>query len=257
MTYFVFDMDGTVTESSRVIDPSMKMLLLNLAAYNKVIFVSGAGAATMSYQLGTDLLSLAHMFMPCSTGQVWAQEKILHNESIINTFDEEHAYFLMKYWNNNEFPLKPRTSRNIFDVRDGLINFSITGRPCSQEVRDAFIMWDNAMHDRKFIAYMFNKEFNNGDDNSLMARVAGQTGIDITLANVNKGNVLTWINEKEDVIFFGDQCQPDGNDHDIAKLIDDDKLHQVNGPKETAKILMYKYIDFMPDLKKMLKDDLK
>ena len=78
---------------------------------------------------------------------------------------------------------------------------------------------------------------------NIEASIGGEISIDIYEKNKNKAQVLDDLNG--DIIFFGDRCEPGGNDFPIVEqifwLIDEHTIHSVNDWTETHNILKNLY----------------
>ena len=70
--------------------------------------------------------------------------------------------------------------------------------------------------------------------------IGGEISIDIYPRGKNKSQALLDMTGK--TIFFGDRCDPNGNDFPISSK--SDVCHHVSGWKETDKILRDKYNDY-------------
>lgn len=114
------------------------------------------------------------------------------------------------------------------------MNISPIGRNCSREERNAFEEFDHSAGIRKkFVADLQNEL---GDLN-LQFSIGGQISFDVFPKGWDKSFCLQYVENDYDVIhFFGDKCQPGGNDHEIFA----DKRtvgHEVANPSDTVKIL--------------------
>ena len=92
--------------------------------------------------------------------------------------------------------------------------------------------WDEATDERALICDRLNKKFPR-----LECVVGGETGIDITLIGHNKSQVRKHL--EGPITFFGDKCEPGGNDYPLAKIAD--AVHNVKNWEETEYILRMKY----------------
>jgi hydroxymethylpyrimidine pyrophosphatase-like HAD family hydrolase len=120
------------------------------------------------------------------------------------------------------------------EKRIGLINFSVVGRDCPQEVRDRYHKWDLKVKERETFCQIIEEKFPH-----IEASVGGQISIDIHSKGKNKAQVLDEIDGE--IVFFGDKCEPGGNDYPIVErlfpLIDEHTIHNVKDWGETYKIL--------------------
>ena len=121
-----------------------------------------------------------------------------------------------------------------------MLNFSILGRNATKAQRKKYVKFDNATNDRQIISDEFNKKFTKKF--GLISQVAGETGLDIIEIGKDKAQILKDFTFQDELIFFGDNIQPGGNDYGIAQVIeygpyDRTEVHHVKNWKETWKIL--------------------
>ena len=120
----------------------------------------------------------------------------------------------------------------------GLVNFSTIGRTCTQDARNDYYKWDSKVKERETFCRMIEDKFPD-----LEATVGGEISIDIYPKGQNKAQVLDEI--VGPVTFFGDKCDPGGNDYPIVNrlgmLNEENELsvtvHKVSNWKDTLKIL--------------------
>jgi hydroxymethylpyrimidine pyrophosphatase-like HAD family hydrolase len=140
-----------------------------------------------------------------------------------------HRKYLENFLHGSNFPFK---TGDHFDDRIGMCNFSILGKNYSEIQRKKYIAWDMVSGERKNIC----SKFNNKMEGKAVARIAGQTGIDISDSSTSKKNALKYLNEPDTSVFFGDQTQKGGNDYPLARNLD--HVHQVNDWRETYELLL-------------------
>jgi hypothetical protein len=81
------------------------------------------------------------------------------------------------------------------------------------------VEWDTQNSERDLIARNFNLLFP-----ELEARVGGETGIDIYPKGGDKGQIIRDFHSNDELYFFGDRMDQDGNDYPLAKQIIDKNL---------------------------------
>lgn len=223
----IFDMDGTLTESSEQIDEDFREYLVKVFSSNPCAIVSGADYESIKNQLGYNLCYHAKWVFACNSAHVlklgvtkyksdWKLKPSVRN-------------YLQNYLRDSGFP--HRTGKH-FDDRIGMCNFSVLGRGASKELRRHYIAWDIATKEREHIAKKINTKFN-----GVVARVAGETGIDLMHTNMSKAKVLDWV-EKDAIKFFGDKMKKRGNDFPLASKLNPDQCFPVNGWHETHQRLL-------------------
>jgi phosphomannomutase len=120
---------------------------------------------------------------------------------------------------------------NHIEERIGLVNYSTVGRNCDQSSRNAYYDWDRLQGERKLFCKIIENTFP-----ELEATVGGQISIDIYPKGKNKAQVLGDI--KGPITFFGDKCQPGGNDFPIVERLerernDESVIHEVKDWTDT------------------------
>jgi len=211
MNKFIFDVDGTLTPSRQVIDPTFKEFFLQFIKDNKVWLVTGSDYAKTVEQLGKEICESVVTVYNCSGNDVYLKGKRVNAKSFEAP---KELYDLMQGWlQGSSFPL--RTGNHI-EERMGTINFSIVGRNCTIGERKLYVKHDENMRERETIAHQINSEFPD-----ITATVGGETGIDIYRKGCDKSQILEDFNQNDKIYFFGDKIEQGGNDWPLAA-----KLHK-------------------------------
>ena len=237
-TAFVFDVDGTLTDSRALIDPTFKSFFAIFCKTNDVYIVTGSDQVKTLEQLGSELYDMPIRVYQCSGNDVYEEsEQIWVNEWELD--DTVTSYLENTLLNNN---FLPKTGGHI-DIRPGLVNFSIVGRGATVEERALYVEHDTLTNERSRIATEFNELF--ADEFDIIASVAGETGIDITLEGHGKEQILDDLDEYDRVVFFGDKTAAGGNDFEIARdlLADNQTVHAVVNWQNTYEILSAMYVE--------------
>ena len=227
MNQFIFDVDGTLVESSLSIEPSFQKFLHNFFLRNRCYIVTGAAYQTTVRQLGDDICMAAEYMINSGGGHILKKDKAIYKSQFV--LKEFYKKYLVSFLARSEFPFK---TGNHFDDRVGMCNFSILGKNYTTKQRKQYINWDMASGERKYIC----SKFNNQMEGRVVARVAGETGIDISHSNISKKNALKYLNDPDTSVFFGDQTQKGGNDYPLARNLD--HVHQVHNWRETYELLL-------------------
>ena len=201
---YLFDIDGTLTPSRLRIDPEFEQFFLQWMKDKDVIFVTGSDKEKTVEQVGEKIWTSASRAYQSCGNAVYQGGQLIHK----NQFDlnPELRKLLLDFikWSDC-----PEQFDNHIEERIGLINFSTVGRSCSQEARDEYYDWDCRNKERETFCKIIEDRFP-----ELEATVGGQISIDIYPKGQNKAQVL------DDLIgpitFFGDKCEPGGNDYPIA-----------------------------------------
>ena len=226
---FIFDVDGTLTDARKPINPKFHKFLLDFICNHRCIIVTGSDRPKTLEQLGLTLTNTFYRTYHCSGNHAFIGSK----EEYRNTWKigKEHYKFLNDQLNTSNYSEK--TGEHI-EQRIGSVNFSIVGRNASWDERKNFAEWDKIHQGRTLTALAFNKTF---DD--VVAQVGGETSIDIFPQGYDKSQICKHYRDSK-TIFFGDKCMPDGNDYSISQRCT--RYHQIdNGYKQTWNILREQY----------------
>lgn len=227
MNKFIFDVDGTLTPSRQRIDPQFKEWFKEFCISNDVYLVTGSDYPKTQEQLGNDLLRWPVFVYNCSGNETWAKGELVRSQ----TWDAPlELYDLLEGWlSASKFPA--RMGQHI-EKRTGMINFSVVGRGATLVERKIYVEWDQANRERESIAYQINSEFE-----GITATVGGETGVDIHPTGWDKSQILKDFSKEDKLYFFGDRCDPKGNDYPLAKRIS--SSYQVRDWRETWERLQY------------------
>ena len=207
---FIFDVDGTLTPSRKMIDLKFKQYFNEFCRLNPVYLVTGSDKKKTVEQIGEDTYNMCHTVYNCNGNDVWQGKKHIHsNDWTISS----HAYeYLSERLSASSFPI--RTGLH-FEHRPGMLNFSIVGRNANAEQRKDYVKYDTETNERNQIAKLFNKLFP-----SFEAKVGGETGIDIAPKGADKSQIVKDFDLNKDVLyFFGDRTDEGGNDYPLAQVV--------------------------------------
>lgn len=230
---FIFDVDGTLTPSRGKMDSEFKEFFLEFVNRNRVYLVSGSDAPKTVEQVGLDIFRSVDISYNCSGNAVYSQGFALRENNWVMPGDLHSL--LLTCLDHSEYPI--RTGNHI-EERQGAVNFSVVGRNALQADRDAYYQWDKTSNEREAIAELIKNKFPDID-----AQVGGETGIDIYKKGADKSQILKdFIGEIDKIVFFGDRCDPAGNDYPIASRVP--VYHWVHNWQETKTILQVGYKDY-------------
>ena len=208
MKKFIFDVDGTLTDSRQQIDLSFEVYMIKFCCKNDVYLVTGSDREKTIDQLGLDICYRAKRVYNCSGSDVYVKDKNIYTSewkpygSLINFLSDELDY--------STFPFK---TGNHIEHRPGGINFSILGRgDDSMKHRDEYVKWDINTGERVLIADRTKSEFRD-----LNIQIGGQTGIDIS--DNDKSQILRDFNPEDEIHFYGDMMEEGQNDYPLAKAL--------------------------------------
>lgn len=218
-------------------DKEFKEFFLDFQSRENVYLVTGSDRDKTLEQVGEDVYNECRMVFNCSGNSMWIKDRNVHNKKW--ELAEAPWKYLESMLMRSSFT--PKTGWH-FDVRDGLVNFSIVGRKATPEQRKAYIDYDSLNNEREYIANELNEYF--GEKYNVHATVGGETGIDISGIGMDKSQILVAF-EESPIEFFGDRMEVGGNDHSLASAIinrhlDGDWCYHVSGWEETWDILKNK-----------------
>ena len=206
---FIFDVDGTLTPSRGKINDDFRRWFTEFCIDNEVYLVTGSDYTKTVEQLGEYLCRWPIYIFNCSGNDVWAKGKNIETNAW--SLPDEARTWLEHKLKSSGFAL--RTGQHI-ETRPGTVNFSIVGRGATLAERIMYKDWDQTHDERNRISVEFNHQFS-----SLDARVGGETGIDIYPKGNDKSQILKYFDKEDSLYFFGDRCEPGGNDYPLAKHI--------------------------------------
>ena len=224
----MFDVDGTLTDARKPIDPEFRKFMLEFIDKHKCMIVTGSDRPKTIEQIGLELTNTFHRVYHCSGNHVYVGAKeVSKNDWMLNTEQYNFLENLLDSISYNE-----KTGNHI-EQRTGTANISIVGRNANWDQRSRYAEWDCKNKGREFIAEAYNNKFSDS-----VATVAGETSIDIYKKGCDKSQAV--LEQEGTTIFFGDNCYPDGNDFTAAEA--STHFHQIDeGYNQTWKILKKMY----------------
>ena len=205
MKHFIFDLDGTITESRQTIKPETFKALCSLECED-VSVISGASKEQMKKQLGT----FKPRYILAQSGndnKFWKNELTQEQKTEINKHIASIKEAYPEYFLNETDLLQDRGSQ---------VALSFIGHNANIQDKKAF---DQQGDFRREV--LNNIPFNSED---LEVRVAGTTCLDYTIKDGTKGKnieklirALNW--NKDECIYFGDALAPGKNDETVVGII--------------------------------------
>jgi phosphomannomutase len=233
-TLVLFDVDGTLTESRKIIKQDMIDMLHKLKV--DIGIVGGSNLVKQKEQLLEENLNIFNYVFSENGLVAFKDNQLIHEMDILNHLGEDNIKKLintsLKYMSELDIPKKRGT---FIEFRKGMINLCPVGRSCSQEERDEFFDYDSKHNIRiNMVKYLSDelKELN------LKFSIGGQISIDVFPIGWDKTYCLQHIeNEKyERILFFGDRTMEGGNDYEIYNHTLTE-AYTVNDPSDTIKKL--------------------
>ncbi len=229
MKKFIFDVDGTLTDSRQQIDLSFEAFMIKFCCKNDVYLVTGSDREKTVEQVGLDVYYRAKRVYNCSGADVYEKDVNVYKSNW--TISDEVKKFLQDELDYSQFPIR---CGNHIEERPGGINFSILGRGEGVNLadREEYVKWDRNTGERVLIADRLKNQFPN-----LNVQIGGQTGLDIS--DNDKSQILRDFNSDDEIHFFGDMMKEGQNDYPLAVAVDNagGTNYTVNSWQETYKKL--------------------
>ncbi|KRX07324.1 HAD-like domain [Pseudocohnilembus persalinus] len=209
----LFDVDGTLTKPRNPIENDMIETLLKLQKKVEIGIISGSDKSKCEFQLTKEVINQMNWAFFENGLDAEKFGKLHERQSIKKYLGEEKIKkfinYCLIYIANLDIPIKRGT---FIEFRNGLINVSPIGRNCSQEERDEFEKYDKENNIRStFIAHL-EKEFKDFD---LQFSVGGQISFDVFPKGWDKTYCLRFLEEYDEIRFFGDKTYKGGNDYEL------------------------------------------
>jgi len=230
---YMFGIDGTLTNPRQKISQEMEEFFYGWMKDKIVFLVTGSDIFKVKEQLSERVIQRCAGIFTCMGNELFIELRPVYRNEL--KIPDTLIGWLRQQCSFSDYPVKKIVN---FEFRTGMLNFSIPGRSCTKEERDDYEKWDAKNKERLRIVNYINRKHP-----ELEACVGGQISVDIQGRGKNKSQAYNWVKERYDdpVYFFGDKCNPGGNDHDIAKEIDkassNDYYRNVLGPDDVRGFL--------------------
>jgi HAD superfamily hydrolase (TIGR01484 family) len=214
----MFDLDDTLTESKQTISIDMAEELEALTQSHEVAIISGCTMEQMEQQV-IDYLGSCHFnrmhWLPTSGAQYFHEFKPVYSYALSDT---EKAMIAMRGWSiiEKNLGLPGQVYGPVMEDREAQVTFSICGQEAPISVKRE---WNEKFDfTRRRVASKLQEQLPD-----FTVRVGGKTSIDVTKKGIDKAfGVRKFMEElklnKEDILFFGDQLQPGGNDYAVKEM---------------------------------------
>ena len=209
MKKFIFDVDGTLTDSRQQIDLSFEAYMIKFCCKYDVYLVTGSDRAKTIEQVGLDIYNRSKRVYNCSGADVYEKD---HN---VYKSDWKPSRKLINFLSDElDFSTFPHKTGNHIEHRPGGINFSILGRgQDSMKYRKEYVRWDINTTERILMSDRIKSEFPD-----LNIQIGGETGLDIS--DSDKSQILRDFNSEDELVFFGDMMKEGQNDYPLATAVD-------------------------------------
>ncbi|GKU96890.1 hypothetical protein SLEP1_g10072 [Rubroshorea leprosula] len=204
----LFDVDGTLTAPRKVAAPQMLEFMRQLRKVVTVGVVGGSDLTKISEQLGKTVIA-DYDYVFSENGLVAHQDgKLIGTQSLKSFLEEEKL-------------------KN-FEVGCSM-NVSPIGRNCSQEERDDFEKYDKIHNIRPKMVSVLREKFAHLN---LTFSIGGQISFDVFPQGWDKTYCLRYLDDFQEIHFFGDKTYKGGNDHEIYES-ERTVGHTVTSPEDT------------------------
>jgi len=223
MAILAFDVDGTITDARRPIDPIMLNLMLDICTRETVWLITGSDERKCREQVGR-LFNAVDRVYCCAGAELWFG----HTRVKADQWNPPVQLILDLHSALQHSGYEEQTGNHV-EIRTGMVNLSIPGRNATQAQRESFTAWDEKIGVRRRIAEEINRKYPRAH-----ATLGGKTGIDVTERGRGKHVVLA--DADDDVWFWGDECRAGGNDYTLAQelsLRPKDRVFHTTGWQDT------------------------
>ncbi|KAA0065428.1 phosphomannomutase [Cucumis melo var. makuwa] len=227
----LFDVDGTLTAPRKVATPELLKFMGELRKVVTVGVVGGSDLSKISEQLGNSVI-YDYDYVFSENGLVAHKDgKLLGTQSLKLHLGEENLKsiinFTLHYIADLDIPIKRGT---FIEFRNGMLNVSPIGRNCSQEERDEFEKYDKVHNIRPKMVSILREKFAHLN---LTFSIGGQISFDVFPQGWDKTYCLRYLEDFQEIHFFGDKTYKGGNDHEIYES-ERTVGHKVISPDDTV-----------------------
>ena len=237
---FVFDLDGTLAESKVKIDEEMGGLLAKLLIKGKVAIIGGASFEQMASQLPESISKGSNLFLlPLDGGSFYTNQDDNWQKVYSQSLSEEEVQKIKdsfeKAFKDIGYVQPIQIYGKVIEDRGGQVTWSALGQQTPLEEKEKWNKENNEIRFElvaKLNDYLLDME----------AEVAGLTSIDVTKKGIDKKFGIEQIIKHlgvttEDVLFFGDSLEPNGNDY--PALVAEVACYQVSSVQDTKEAIRY------------------
>lgn len=223
----LFDVDGTITESGQPLDENMKNILKKISEKYDIGIVGGGKMDKVLNQLGD--LYFHHYFFEC--GCVYYKNDSLENICLVKQYYKnirDHPLYkkinmLVKYALYFISCVDYIVTGNFIDLRNGMIYISLIGMDANNDERLYFMNLDKTNNYRQNLLLLLQdkaKKLNIFEHITICE--GGTVGLAIYPNENDKIQVLDYLTQYDEIHYFGDKYNINGNDYNI---INNNRVH--------------------------------
>jgi len=249
-TICLFDMDGTLTEARKKIQPDMVAALKELSEYTDIGIVTGSDFDYIIQQCGVlfetngvddDKIQL----FPCNGTKHYVvsenQFTITHDSDMLSEIKQENYNYLLQ--SLFAFQLMITLKHNVtfsgtfFQYRGTMLNWCPIGRQAGDDARSQWETEDEEYGIRNYFLEQI-KDVIKSKELNLTVALGGSTSFDIYPIGWDKTYVMNHLEKFNKVFFVGDRCQEGGNDKALYDLLSGEQASfETTGPEQTLEII--------------------
>lgn len=208
----IFDVDGTLVDSTKQITHEMLETVKNLKMKGiEIIIVAGGSYDKVIWQL-QDHNIFNKIYTEC--GAIYYEDgtKIMH-KNFIDSCDRNIVNNIIKRALLEISKMPIIYSGHQIDFRSGLIYVSPVGQQAGDYERSHFIELDKQMNLRELLVKSLKEEDQNDDFEIVFG---GNVGVSVYPKGWDKSQVMKYFDVKnQEIYFFGDRVDPSGNDYSL------------------------------------------
>ena len=241
----LFDVDGTITESSQNINKEMVFMLKSLQKKGYELGIVGGGKLNKILEQINNEIYFDHYFSEC--GSIYHKNDSHSELNLIEIYKKDiriHKIYkdmnklikvALKYLSSVSYDI----TGHFIDLRNGLIYISLIGLTANINERIYFMELDKKNNYRRELLEILLER---AEDLNISKQVSitegGSVGIAIYPNEYDKTQVLDVITKEKynEIHYFGDKYEINGNDY---KIITHKNVigHCVNNPNDTIELL--------------------
>lgn len=239
----LFDVDGTIAESSKKINAEILEQLKLLKNKYELGLVSGGTIEKIANQVGIENVisddNPLFDYVFSENGMIGYKngKNILYN-NLSEIYNEERLSYIEKFIIDNTKSFQYDNDLVKLERRNTMWYFSPSGIYCNDEIRKDFMEKDEGNKLRIKIMYKLKLFLRNKFN--LTVKLGGNIGLAIHPVGWDKSYLISnnIIDTKKysEIYFFGDRCEPDGNDYSLYICPGVNGI-SVKNPNETLKLL--------------------